>query len=385
MNIFFPVNQDLADHSAHALYCLRNAWWLAESNPDLEVWLFHPGKASQEHLCQAMGLNTLKNLHVESLCSLRRKKGTWGITLNGIYYYFLRRKIAQLMSPGDCLIVPSFPKLLAYLGKQTKLKRDLSFWAEVHQLAELDFGNSSSQAQMEWNLLKSADHFLATTSFLEERLRQKFVGKPVHRIPLATGFQSAQFSLYKFSDENIKIGYFGSLYQEQGVRWLVESWPKIQLLIGKKLTLLIVGGSAAETQKLSSFIQESDLQGIDLRAAVSAREIPALVEECQALIIPALPTGRMPYVALTKAYDYLAFRKPILAADLPSIRDVLTHEKEAWLFDPGNSLSLAEGLKKILNDPDLAEQLVLEAEKSSLNYSWKERSINYMLTVCRKS
>ena len=45
----------------------------------------------------------------------------------------------------------------------------------------------------------------------------------------------------------------------------------------------------------------------------------------------------MPYVAITKAYDYLAMGRPIIAANLPSIRDVLRHGREALLFAPGES------------------------------------------------
>ena len=45
MKIYFVINQDLFDGSAHALYCYRNCWWLATTAPaGHSVELIFPGE-----------------------------------------------------------------------------------------------------------------------------------------------------------------------------------------------------------------------------------------------------------------------------------------------------------------------------------------------------
>ena len=45
---------------------------------------------------------------------------------------------------------------------------------------------------------------------------------------------------------------------------------------------------------------------------------------------------------------YMASKRPIVASDLPTIREIL-NEENAILVEPGNPKALAEGIEKVLS------------------------------------
>jgi len=100
-----------------------------------------------------------------------------------------------------------------------------------------------------------------------------------------------------------------------------------------------------------------------------------------ALIIPALNRGRMPYVAITKAYDYLGLNRPILAANLPSIAEVLRPEREALLFAPEDAAGVADALTRIMRETDLVRTLTAHCRGRREEFTWENRSTAWWRAV----
>jgi glycosyltransferase involved in cell wall biosynthesis len=65
---------------------------------------------------------------------------------------------------------------------------------------------------------------------------------------------------------------------------------------------------------------------------------------------------------------------PILATDLPSIREVLRHGENAWLVPPGDPKALMEGIRHLLENSNLAERLARQAKEDVRQYTWKRRA-----------
>lgn len=62
-----------------------------------------------------------------------------------------------------------------------------------------------------------------------------------------------------------------------------------------------------------------------------------------------------------KLFEYMASRVPIVATDLPTIREVLRHGENTWLVEPGNPKALAEGIQRLLEERELALALATRA------------------------
>jgi glycosyltransferase involved in cell wall biosynthesis len=78
------------------------------------------------------------------------------------------------------------------------------------------------------------------------------------------------------------------------------------------------------------------------------------------------------YMSPLKLFEYMASKRPIVASDLPSIREIL-NEQNSVLVEPDNPEKLAEGIKRILADNNFAEKISNQAFQDVQQYTWQKR------------
>jgi glycosyltransferase involved in cell wall biosynthesis len=79
-----------------------------------------------------------------------------------------------------------------------------------------------------------------------------------------------------------------------------------------------------------------------------------------------------------KLFEYMASGKPIVASDLPAIREVLSHNTNSILVPPDNPEALAGGVRYILENPAMGEKIARQAAVDVLSYTWDERTKKIM-------
>ena len=75
-----------------------------------------------------------------------------------------------------------------------------------------------------------------------------------------------------------------------------------------------------------------------------------------------------------KLFEYMASGRPIVASRIPSVSEILTDQEEAVLVEPDNPKALAEGIRKILYDPELTSTIAENARVKVQNFSWINRA-----------
>jgi|TARA_B100000315_G_scaffold150343_1_gene139064 glycosyltransferase involved in cell wall biosynthesis len=117
------------------------------------------------------------------------------------------------------------------------------------------------------------------------------------------------------------------------------------------------------------------LEGIVFTGALSHDRMPACLAAADILVLPNVPVSASAgHTSPLKLFEYLAVGKPIVASDLPAIREVLRDGQNAVLVEPGRPDALAAGIRRVLEDRTLAERIARGAFDEAPDYSWDRRA-----------
>jgi glycosyltransferase involved in cell wall biosynthesis len=69
----------------------------------------------------------------------------------------------------------------------------------------------------------------------------------------------------------------------------------------------------------------------------------------------------------------MAAARPIVASDLPALREVLQDGDNALLVPPEDPAALARAIQRLAEDQPLAERLAAQAARDVRAYTWEAR------------
>jgi glycosyltransferase involved in cell wall biosynthesis len=168
-------------------------------------------------------------------------------------------------------------------------------------------------------------------------------------------------------------GYAGHLYPWKGVDVFVRA-----LALTPQIRGLIVGGHPreADRERLESLI---DTLGLGDRVEITGLVPPGDVRRhlCRAtmLVLPNTASAISErYTSPLKLFEYLTLGRPIVASDLPALREILAPDETALLVSPGDPRALAAAMTRLAADPALAARLGDAALSLAPSYSWDARA-----------
>jgi glycosyltransferase involved in cell wall biosynthesis len=230
-------------------------------------------------------------------------------------------------------------------------------------------------ARREARVWQHADGYVTITRALLADLEERFGPRPrIAAIPdgVRTGRGDGASPGRQPSDQPV-VGYAGHLYVWKGVDVLLDALARIPQARG-----LIVGGHAQEPD-LARVTALALRLGIGDRVTftglVEPGRVAELLRQCDVLALPNPPSAiSTRFTSPLKLFEYMAAERPIVASDLPSIREVLHHEIDALLVEPGNPGALSAAIERLLADPALGARLAAAARAAVSGYSWERRA-----------
>jgi len=169
------------------------------------------------------------------------------------------------------------------------------------------------------------------------------------------------------------VAYAGHLYPWKGVDVLLQALALLPDVRGS-----IIGGHPSEGD-LARLQGLARTLGIEARVTfagfVHRSTIPALLEQADVLVMPhsATPVSER-YASPLKLFEYMGAGKPIVASDLPAVREVLRDGENARLVRPADPKDLAAGIAAVLADQSLAERIARTAFAEAASYTWERRA-----------
>jgi glycosyltransferase involved in cell wall biosynthesis len=146
--------------------------------------------------------------------------------------------------------------------------------------------------------------------------------------------------------------------------------------------VVIVGGQTNWTQddpEIAALGERARQLGVrervELRGHVPYDRVPGVLAQASVALLPLPdePVARL-FTSPLKLFDYMAAGVPIVASDLPALREVLRHQENALLARPDDPDAFAAAVRRILADPVLAERLGAQARADVHCYSWESRA-----------
>lgn len=364
LSIIYLHNQRLMGGKAHDIVIMRTCYALARAGHRVKIITGRP--AGHDDIFSYYGIAPVPEMEIVQVPMLRGKPFSW----HAIFNYFSLLKILSLKkgSQAPDIIYLREIKLARFLLRFRKLLK-LPLVIEVHDMKIKKFYDTCPEKDpCEHYVFHRADGIVVLLNTFADILRETYgiKGIPVAKVPLAA--EKIPFRHAK-SDQRI-IGYIGQLYPMQGVDILIEAMKYIP---GARLS--IIGGGEKDLRRLRTLAAEIHVaERVDFHGFVSPRMAMEKAMKSDVMVICALDRGKRRYAAHTKLYEYMAMGKPIVAVDLPSVREEVTEGRDAILARPEDPKDLAEKISLVLDNRALAESLAIGAYTSADEFSWEKRA-----------
>ena len=169
--------------------------------------------------------------------------------------------------------------------------------------------------------------------------------------------------------------YIGTLADWQGLEVVVKALPKI--LEKQAVQLRILGrGRSRQRKILTKQIRKLGVEkSVSIHPAVPHHEIPALIAEADICLAPLglndrnVTQGACPI----KILEYMASSRPLIASNMPIVRELVREDMDALLFSPSDPEDLARQVLVLLNDFELSQRLAVSASERALTkFTWHE-------------
>lgn len=171
-----------------------------------------------------------------------------------------------------------------------------------------------------------------------------------------------------------RIGYTGSLQPGKGVELIVE----IAKLL-PNIEFHVVGGNKEQV----SYWRTQCPASVLFHGYQHPRKIASYIASFDVVLAPYLPHVKVGqkkvdiarWMSPLKLFEYMSADKPIIASNLPVLREVLHHEQNAILVNSTSPIDWKEAIQRLLKDDTLCQRLGQRAQQDFYEkYTWEKRA-----------
>ena len=166
------------------------------------------------------------------------------------------------------------------------------------------------------------------------------------------------------------VCYLGHLYPWKGVDTLVDAAhhadPDVQWII--------VGGVPPDLDRIRA--AAADRPNVHVLGHMPPDRARRFLVAADVAVIPfsARQVIAREHTSPLKLFEYMAAERPIVASDLPSMREVLHDERNALLVTADDPTALAGAVTRLLTDTALAARLARAARLEVESRTWTQRA-----------
>jgi len=197
---------------------------------------------------------------------------------------------------------------------------------------------------------KQVDVFISPSKFLADKYAEWEFPKPIKILHNSLDLNAFEPN---FTPGDYLV-YFGRLSHEKGVKTLCQAVRKLP-----EVKLKIIG-AGPEQKHLVEYIKLKQARNIEMLGALKSPELFEIIKKSKFVIVPSQWYENYPMSVI----ESMALGKPVLAAKLGGLTEMITENYNGWFFQPGNIRDLRDKIKRNFTNNQLIEQLGRNARRT---------------------
>ncbi len=200
-------------------------------------------------------------------------------------------------------------------------------------------------------IMKSSDLVIALSKKLkEESIKMGIEDSKIRLAPIAIDEEifdpNIEANIKKdFDIKGEMILFVGALVEQKGLEYLIEA---CKILKGDiEFTLVVVGDGPLKKE------MEKRSKGLNIIFTGFRRDVNRFMKDADILVLPSISEG-LGFVVL----ESMAVGTPVLATKVGGIPELIENGKNGLLVEPRDPIALADGIKKLLKENELREQII---------------------------
>lgn len=197
--------------------------------------------------------------------------------------------------------------------------------------------------------------------------------------------KSSFLQQHKLNQFQCIAGYFGHLYAGRGVELIVELAKR-----EPKIGFVFFGGNADDINRLQKQYQLPNVTFLGHIPHEKSIEMMTIMDVLfmpyqEKVSIGDAKSDTSKWMSPMKMFEYMSSKVPILSSDLPVLREVLQHARNALLAEPNNIDQWHTNLNRVISDKSLATKIETTAYNDFMDhYTWSSR-VRLMLSSCTQN
>ncbi len=246
---------------------------------------------------------------------------------------------------------------MKYFSSEVQAKREIQHWLKM--LSRVN---------------KKVNIFIAPSRFL----RNMYInfGIPEDKIiyieygfdkDLVNGIQKVQSSKTRF-------GFLGRIIPVKGISLLIDAFNEVD---HSNVELNIYGRLPSSSMYLKKRCENSSIY---FRGGYNYKDIANILSNIDVLVVPSIWYENSPLVI----HEAFLAKIPVITSNLGGMAELVTHEKNGVLFEPGNVEDLIEKMNLFIENPNLIERYSQETYVRSIQEDVEEIEKLYIKLLRKK-
>lgn len=165
------------------------------------------------------------------------------------------------------------------------------------------------------------------------------------------------------------VVYAGALHEFKGIDLLIDvakEMPKIQVVVA--------GGNASQVEHYQRLAKDKQVENITFLGYILQEQLASLLQAADILAHPHLSGEAASFTSPLKLFDYFASGTPIVATEIPTLKEFKFSKAIAGWCEPDNPVQFAQCLEQVLETHPRRIEGYSDSIDFVRQFSWENRA-----------